>query len=609
MAKENVISIFKIDTESNSLSDCDGVIVEIIKKIISRSNKKVGIKRQKNTKGYEFSDYTLLPIRDVDTYGFTVDLYHSSRIVPNAWDDFLANILNDQEEKFWNRNHDFIVFVYDADSLFCFTGGIASNLVEDISDENFPREIMIRLSDPERIKQAKSRGLTGAFYARELYFRGNYSISPTEAFGSVWKDIRASIKDSIWEDADWKVMLGEKTNRDLNCDIRSSFKIRKRLDFNSAVKLVKKLKDELRRPLTQTEQEGFYFLNTIKIVKNKDEKQILGQELAKKAFTFLTSLKTSTSFDYDFCHKKYAEFLEADHYFAKRNVEKLAEWKYINSAEEVLADLKGKIDLTNLKNFTEDFSKNIKILSENDADNLKNTTGTLLEHLHGELEIGKGNKRKNYFLIDKEWCLVQDNFLELISAEFQDYIQPDIFCTIPLNTWAGGNEGPYNESYLANNNFLVGDRVTIGGIELFDLLHYNKEQVFIIQVKDGLGASTRDACSQLRNSARVIEESLKDSNHKKLKDYYNRLHNSGLVYAKTSEFKKTMANVPSEDKFVELLKNRKRTYVLAFRYGQNIDDIVKVNSNIAKFEILGLKDDIKLTNASFKLFQIKREKK
>ena len=601
MSQENLISIYKINTENIFFNDCDNDFEKIIDSIINRGNEKNKTKR-KNKKNAELKDYSFLEIKGIENYGFDIKLYHSKRIIPNSWNLFLSNVLsNNSDINLFNTNHDFIVFVYDNNNIFCFTGGIACNLVADICDENFPRELMIRMSNPEKIKQAKSRALTGAFYARELYFRGNYSISPTEAFGSVWKDVRASVRDEIRDDTDWQNILGKKTTRDLNCDIKNSFKIRKRVDFQTAVRLIKKLKDEFERNLTDEEKASFYFLNTIRIIKNKDEKANLNRNLTEIAFNYLKNSNPDV-FDYDFCHKDYSDFLEADKYIAKRGRSEIDNWQEIENAQQVLDSLKDKIELTNVDDFEEDFTKKIKIVSEHAEDPFLDTSDSIICHLHGELSVDN----KTYFLIDKEWCFVEDSFLEILSNEFESYLKKDVYCKIPLNNWDNGGEGKYNESHLSKNNFLVGDRIILNGIELFDLLYVDGNNLYIIQVKDGLGASTRDACSQLRNSSKLIEESLKDINNKKLKELYGKLHSSKVRYTKELNFKKQLKIIGSESDFVSMFKDKKRCYVLAFRYGENKDDIGTTQSNIAKFEILGLKDHASLLGTDFKIYQISK---
>ena len=88
-----------------------------------------------------------------------------------------------------------------------------------------------------------------------------------------------------------------------------------------------------------------------------------------------------------------------------------------------------------------------------------------------------------------------------------------------MNAWVSGKEGPYNDSYCNNPNFIVGDRIILDGIEYFDLLYIGEAgKVYIIQVKKGFGGKARESCSQIRNSAKMIESSLAGDNPKKLKE-------------------------------------------------------------------------------------------
>jgi hypothetical protein len=51
-------------------------------------------------------------------------------------------------------------------------------------------------------------------------------------------------------------------------------------------------------------------------------------------------------------------------------------------------------------------------------------------------------------------------------------------------------------------------RVILDGIEYFDLLYIgDPDKVYVIQVKKGFGGKTRESCSQIRNSAKMIESS------------------------------------------------------------------------------------------------------
>jgi uncharacterized protein (TIGR04141 family) len=133
------------------------------------------------------------------------------------------------------------------------------------------------------------------------------------------------------------------------------------------------------------------------------------------------------------------------------------------------------------------------------------TAGKIYAHLHGEIQ----HDNKTYFLVDKQWYLVKDSFLEVLQLDFDQYVSGDRIIdrtTIDLTAWTTGVESRYNDSYCPNTNFIVGDRVILDGIEYFDLLYIgDPDKVYVIQVKKGFGGKTRESCSQIRNSAKMIE--------------------------------------------------------------------------------------------------------
>lgn len=597
MAKENVVSIYKIDNKAIFFSDCENDFEKIINKIITRGNSNNKKKNGKNEK--EISGYTKKEVNEINRYNFNVKLFHAFRVRPSSWEGFLKSVLKNNQDSFQSKDHDFIVFVYDNDDLFCFTGGVASNLINDVCDEDFPKQIMLRLSDPSKIKEARSRGLTGAFYARDFYFRGDYSISPTESFGSVWKDICVLLRESVKDDEDWKLIIGESKKRKISCDVKSSFKIKKRVSFETAIKLIRKIKQECQRSLTEDEKNGFYFLNTINIVKNKETKEELYKTIVNSAFHFLSNNPDFKSFDYDFCHKDYVNFLDANSYKISLGRKEIDVIDEINNAEEILLKIKDNVSLVDLESFSKDL-EDIKISSQHENE-INDTNGSFLDHLNGEVTFNG----KTYFLIDKEWCLVQDKFLDILDGDFKNFVKNNIISGLALNNWNTGGEGSFNESHLDIDNFLVADRIMLDGIEIFDIAYYDDDNLYLIQTKDGLGASTRDACSQLRNSAKIISESIKSTDHQKIKDFYQKLKTTKTNYTQEDNFKKQLNVFDSEDKFINLFLEKDITYVLAFRYGNNENDIFDVNSNIAKFEIISLRDYIKTLDSSlFKIYQI-----
>ena len=78
-------------------------------------------------------------------------------------------------------------------------------------------------------------------------------------------------------------------------------------------------------------------------------------------------------------------------------------------------------------------------------------------------------------------------------------------------------EGPYNELHLfdkmnkgefyeADEGYLLGDRICPRNIEIFDVAQFTLKKTFVCHNKEGFGQPTRDALSQLRNSAQLITD-------------------------------------------------------------------------------------------------------
>lgn len=183
MAEKNTIGLYKLNTDHEELRETNSN-VEVIGRIIDLYTQK----KRKKDEGFSLTSMELSELITLDE-GVSVTAYRHERGNPNAWQSFLNKAFDDVPT-LYNRNHDFIVFVHDSDGdLFCFTGGSANHAITEFIDVTFPIELMKRITDPEKIKQAKSRSVTGDLYARDHYYRGYSAVSATESFGQVWKRI------------------------------------------------------------------------------------------------------------------------------------------------------------------------------------------------------------------------------------------------------------------------------------------------------------------------------------------------------------------------------------------------------------------------------------
>ncbi|XP_046568185.1 uncharacterized protein LOC124276581 isoform X2 [Haliotis rubra] len=157
-------------------------------------------------------------------------------------------------------------------------------------------------------------------------------------------------------------------------------------------------------------------------------------------------------------------------------------------------------------------------------------------------------------------------------------------------------EGMYNDTYILldklirmrieplQTGFLVGDRMFINNIEMFDIIMYNQTHTYIIHVKEGFDNNTRVVASQIRNSADILFRALTSHMTKtvldEMWDHFTRekTKKSGIKsqytlgeLAKKEGMEKNQRAMKSKleemkkEGFMRLFKEREIVYVLAAR--------------------------------------------
>ena len=240
-----------------------------------------------------------------------------------------------------------------------------------------------------------------------------------------------------------------------------------------------------------------------------------------------------------------------------------------------------------------DYSDALKILKSYLAKHLQirfNVNGEekedlMLNYFHGEVVLdykeqedgskkqGHGSKKQEggsriYHKVDGRWFEIEDQYNELLKSSFQTLIlrkfKDDTTDNISLyKGWPiDVGEGAYNDSYKKEVNFYVGDKIMPRGIELCDIMKVLENEIHLYHVKEGFGQSTRDACSQIRNSASQVYAARQgDGNY--LKEYYKAVtgYNNEEEYRKI--FRTRLLDI-GESKFLNWFSTKKIVFVYAF---------------------------------------------
>ncbi len=582
--KKSNIAIWKIDTTIDIFAG--KATDEIIEAIILTSRK-------------ELKEVTLGITEYQDK---KIKIFQKERY-SEGWANFLDKLLSDkitQEKKselFDNRNKDLVLFIYDEGDIYAITSGGGYHIIDGFINERFPFEVAKRMLTGD-FKSAEMRDLTGTVYSQSRNFRRSYNFSRRESFGKVWKKLTGNIDTSILENSEYPadfIQVGKR--KKFNADIKSSFTFRKLITIDQVIGVVKEIQSLLLQDPTDSQNETFRFLDTLKEVVSKKQKDDLRNALFKDIYDFVKS--TNQECDFDFCHpKEMTKFLYGINFKIHHGIE----WQDESpSATEVLIKLReadnAVIDKTSFETFKDRFSK-MPMTFEEDENGIT-ISDSLWKYFHGEIRVGN----KTYFFIDGHWYEIVGEFLKRLSEDFEElaFGGKNIMTTeIPFIDWPFKKEGIYNKEQSKKNGFYFGDEVFLkqsekGKVELFDLMYVKDKKTYIIQVKDGFSASIRDACSQIQISAEILEKNLSTNNSEELNKYYE-------------EFKKTNSSV-TKAKFLKILENE-RLYVLAFatKHEFTKENFIngKFQSQIARFEVLGLSHEFKANDNNFCIAHIKK---
>lgn len=142
-------------------------------------------------------------------------------------------------------------------------------------------------------------------------------------------------------------------------------------------------------------------------------------------------------------------------------------------------------------------------------------------------------------------------------------------------------EEGYNRLFLNEENFLVCDQVYAGKkerVELFDIMRWNSEELFLYHVKETFGQKTGEACKQIRNSAALIKSALDVGDYAILRRLYDQTTSEATSPFRQSLKQKLEAlpegpnDTKPSDRLVNLFRKERGKIIFVYAF---IDDSKK----------------------------------
>ena len=488
-----------------------------------------------------------------------------------------------------NENKE-IIEESDEDCYLITGGSGAHNILSEL-DYQFGIEILERIFNPDenKLDSVKEKAVIGDVLASNRFYRRARSLAFEDEFGKFFQDISLKVSKSQVEEyfpsiAEYK---GTALKDILSISCCDNIEIKAKIDFITLVKLIKDI-----NYILSIETEHIFNQSLVPLTKRKEKKIInnLNWKL-RNSFVYAIEHNDYDSIDFDICAKNYEDFYSSTHYevylgdlhfltpankkippISGDDVHEFNQFSLLKRISEFYIESKEYHQATSKSLFLKEKLPTLRISTFKEDGNIS-TTGSILSYIQTEL-TGK----KSFFYIDGVWYFLKEKFDESILEKFQSHIVPKLKNYGFIESWDVENETQYNEKYDKKTNPLYLHTVNIRNVELCDALYTFDDRIYIIHVKNGIGATIRDLVSQVFISARILEEELRTGNH----EYIQELYQQGVSRERIDSGKMTF------DDFLYNLQ-LKREYCLVI-YDETISKQKFISadfgSRIAKFSLI-----------------------
>ncbi len=580
------ISIYKIE-KNKKLSDIE-------KDILSHSYKK-----QKLTK----------PTID----GFSLSLFYKDFDRTPPWKNFIKPITDSKEDilkidKSTSENFVLLLFMKSTNAIYAISGGNGYNVIKDHIKNDFGMEIISRLEkmDDRNLKSTREISLAGGILGVSKFFRQDSTLYENQEFGSIIQELKATVDRDLLSnsfDIDKK-----KIKSGTSCVAKSSFKITKSLDINELIKVLMGCEKLLK-------SDANIKINNVEKLNNSKHKTLIS-DLKNSLIDDLWDRYNNFNYfiDFDLCHcDKFEEYLVADYYIVTKkgavkgertdkNIFK-GDYKFeiLNDIDILFKKIKSDLNIVDKNKFISLMDK-IKI-SSYDSEGVLLSEGSLSKHLIGDVSIK--NKPQKYFCIDRQWYLIENDFILDLEKSCQSIISENIYQD-NLKPWDSNKttEGAYNLEYIGLKNTLVLDTLTPDGVELCDILRWDDNNIYLIHVKSGFTNKMRELSNQIVVAAKRLNQ---DINGKAPKSYLKKIYNK--MKNRKGDIGNQALNI-SENDFLNLFDNKKRSIVFVLAVSdtsskkRSFKNIKDFNSTIAKFSLNNLARDMRILDKKLQITQI-----
>jgi hypothetical protein len=474
-----------------------------------------------------------------------------------------------------------LVLIETPSGIFSIVGGGFYKYVLPFLDTSYGLNTYSRIMNPvqDEIISIKTRGVTGLRAGMSEQFKDSYRLMDYIKFGKIPTELKIRLSIKTAELYFNQFLTTRSPNIILN--ISCGFNINKSLSFEELTLLIEILE------YIETKKADDFFSSYKEITDKDIISTSLKPAVINELFNKRNDVLNSKISNFDLCYpNKIEDFYGADDYEIKLKEDK-KKFKKIartNDKSEILKLILRFLSSKNFDSNLNDFSfyiHNIYIYTYKNQSKKPILSTALIYHLNTELSlVGLGT----YIYLDSKWYKLREIFVKEMNQRCREILNAnDLKNSVLVEEWEKKGSGKredessYNDKYI-KDKYLVLDTIAIDSIELADIIHIQKDIIYLCHIKYGFSTEMRELYSQIISSARRLKNDLKDEKNEYLKATFKSLK------------AKNKSNGYSEESFVKLFKTKDIKYVMCIsshlKNKPLQKSIEKYTSNIAKLSLI-----------------------
>lgn len=511
--------------------------------------------------------YRLQKLRtDISTRDFSVCLYfRGDDNFQSKFASFCKAFVAEGQEAvtFYPRTASSVLFIWNKKHIYAVTTGQGFRMIEDYAVPKFGLIVASIFEDRFKVTSLDSNAMSSIVHSTKTVYSNEVDFIDIDALDTIFKEVTGRLKDA------------SKVKSLLNLDSsskRQSMKVTAKnfVQFSSALSF-----DGLLHLLEIIDgydfegyQDRFNLISPLNHRKHYLEISANNNVIAEEIYTALCMGK---EMPFDLFHKETGTYIAADTYtiYDANSNEAYATFDDYAAPDMIedayVAYLKGNPDT--LDAFTS-FLLSARLRADKGDKNA--TDALLMHHISGEVQVSG----KNYYIFYGDYYCLNESYTDRLNDSLNGKLRNEFYTTELHTAWTKTeDEDWFNLKVSTDEGFVHLHKVKPDFIEFADLLKLENDELTVIHVKDGFDCDMRALDRQVELSITKIMDIKHYNNTSYMKNLYQKASAHTVGKNITSVF-------PTEDAFLDCVKNKTIRYVIAIRPANKA--LLDNTSNIAK---------------------------